>query len=90
MGSKTKLLSSVLAVLVGKRHRPGQTLLCAALACVGAPVYAQADPACYVVNQVLLWLKPQFPVVECARKRAAPTPTPTAPQQAQATTRRQP
>lgn len=88
MGSKTKLLSSVLAVLVSRRHRPGQTLLCAAVACVAAPAYAQADPACYVVNQVLLWLKPQFPVVECARKRAAPTPT--APEQAQATTRRQP
>lgn len=45
-------------------------LLCAALAGATVQAHAQADPACYVVNRVLLWLKPEMPPVECARARA--------------------
>lgn len=61
MARKTKQSGCLLAV---------RALLCAALAGATVHARAQADPACYVVNQVLFWLKPASPAVECAAARA--------------------
>ncbi len=70
MAYETKQISSMRAMQATAWRLAGPALLCTALAGATAPAHAQADPACYVVNQVLLWLQPQAALIECARTRA--------------------
>jgi hypothetical protein len=99
---ETKQFSGVPAMLAGRWRHAGPVLLCAALGGAPVPAHAQADPACYVVNRLLLWLKPQSLAIDCAPPRAissssesqaasaARAPTPAAPDPAPPTTRRRP
>lgn len=67
---ETKRFGGVLAMLAGRWRHAGPVLLCAALGGAPVPAHAQADPACYVVNRLLLWLKPQSLAIDCAPPRA--------------------
>ncbi|PZP99980.1 MAG: hypothetical protein DI587_09260 [Variovorax paradoxus] len=99
---KTKQFSGVPAMLAGRWRHAGPVLLCAALGGAPVPAHAQADPACYVVNRLLLWLKPRSLAIDCAPARAIPAPNeslaasaarepaPAAPDPATPTTRRRP
>ena len=52
---------------------PATWALALALGLLGAPrAHAQADPACYVVNQVLAWLKADSAPIACAAARPSP------------------
>src|SRR6218665_260078 len=58
---------------VARKHRAAPLLACAALA-AALQAHAQADPACYVVNQVLRWRQPDAALIECARAREKAAP----------------
>lgn len=59
------------------RHSMQALALCLPLVTTPA-AQAQADPACYVVNQILQWLEPRASPVPCAAPRA-PAAAPAAP-----------
>ncbi|WP_326544343.1 hypothetical protein [Pseudorhodoferax sp.] len=69
MARPTRHFGRPAAVLARIRRHAGPLLLCAALG-GAAQAHAQADPACYVVNQLLVWLQAQATPIECARAPA--------------------